>query len=246
MQIMAVAIIPVAVSVHSIVSFDFSMATVPMWHSTIFGPYFVAGAIFSGIAALIIAMAVLRRTLHLEAYLHPVHFDNLSKLLLLMSLLWGYFVFSERLTVWYGNEPSEMAVFWATQRGAYAPLYWTMVVCNFVIPLTILSFKRLRKLPGILVASCAVLVGMWLERFLIIVPSLAHKQLPYSWGRYSPRPTEILIMIATFAAMTLLYMLFSKFVPIIAIWEMKVGNQRHPPVPVASEDELAELWKARP
>src|SRR6058998_4162361 len=142
MQIMAIAIIPVAVSVHTIVSFDFSMAPVPMWHSTIFGPYFVAGAIFSGIAALILAMAVLRRFLHLEEYLHPVHFENLGKLLLMMSLLWAYFVFAERLTVWYGNEPSEMAVFWATQRGAYAPLYWTMVVCNFVIPLAILSIRR--------------------------------------------------------------------------------------------------------
>src|SRR3954470_8763577 len=141
MQIMAIAIIPVAVSVHTIVSFDFSMAIVPMWHSTIFGPYFVAGAIFSGIAALIIAMAALRKFLHLEAYLHPVHFENLGKLLLMMSLLWGYFVFAERLTTWYGNGPSEMAVFWATQRLSYAPLYWTMVVCNFVIPFSILSIK---------------------------------------------------------------------------------------------------------
>src|SRR5437868_3414659 len=98
MQIMAIAIIPVAVSVHTIVSFDFSMAPVPMWHSTIFGPYFVAGAIFSGIAALIIAMAGIRRFLHLEAYLHPLHFENLGKLLLMMSPLWGYFIFNERLT----------------------------------------------------------------------------------------------------------------------------------------------------
>ena len=143
MQIMAIAIIPVAVSVHTIVSFDFSMAPVPMWHSTMFGPYFVAGAIFSGIAGLIIAMAALRKFLHLEDYLHPVHFQNLGKLLLLMSLLWAYFVFAERLTPWYGNESSEMAVFWQTQRGSYAPLYWTMVVCNFVIPFTILSLKKL-------------------------------------------------------------------------------------------------------
>src|SRR5213076_654203 len=92
MHFMAIAIIPIAVSVHTIVSFDFSMAVVPMWHSTIFGPYFVAGAIFSGIAALIIAMAALRNVLHLERYLHPVHFENLGKLLLLMSLLWTYFV----------------------------------------------------------------------------------------------------------------------------------------------------------
>src|SRR4026209_2834835 len=110
MSIMAVAIIPVAVSVHTIVSFDFSMAPVPMWHTTIFGPYFVAGAIFSGIAALLIAMAGLRQGLHLEEYLHPLHFENLGKLLLMMSLLWGYFVFAERLTIWYGNGTAEIAV----------------------------------------------------------------------------------------------------------------------------------------
>src|SRR4029077_20631554 len=96
MQIMRIAFIPAPVSVHRIVSFDFSMAPVPMWHSTIFGPYFVAGAIFSGIAALIIAMTLLRKFLHLEDYLHPVHFHNLGKLLLMMSLLWSYFVFAER------------------------------------------------------------------------------------------------------------------------------------------------------
>src|SRR4030095_13107177 len=111
MHIMALVILPVAVSVHTIVSFDFSMAVVPMWHSTIFGPYFVAGAIFSGIAALIVVMAVLRKALKLERYLQPLHFQNLGKLLLLMSLLWGYFVFNERLTTWYGNSPHEMTVF---------------------------------------------------------------------------------------------------------------------------------------
>src|SRR3989475_5918480 len=122
------------------------MAPVPMWHSTMFGPYFVAGAIFSGIAALIIAMAGLRRFLHLEEYLHPVHFENLGKLLLMMSLLWTYFVFAERLTTWYGNEPSEMAVFWTTQRLNFAPLYWAMVVCNFVIPFPLLAIKKLRTI----------------------------------------------------------------------------------------------------
>ena len=226
MSIMAIAIIPVAVSVHTIVSFDFSMAPVPMWHSTMFGPYFVAGAIFSGIAGLIIAMAALRKFLHLEEYLHPLHFQNLGKLLLLMSLLWAYFVFAERLTIWYGNEPSEIAVMNVTQRGSFAPLYWTMVVCNFVIPFTILSLKKLRTITGCVIASFGVLIGMWLERFLIVVPSLGHKYLPYSWGVYRPRPVEIMITISTFAAMTLLYVLFSKLVPIISIWEMKAGQ--HP------------------
>ena len=101
-------------------------------------------------------------------------------------MLWGYFVFNERLTVWYGNEPHEMAVFWATQRGEYAPLYWTMVMCNFVIPFVILANVYTRTIAGCVVASFGVVIGMWLERFLIIVPSLAHKQLPYSWGTYGP------------------------------------------------------------
>ena len=245
MRIMAIAIIPVAVSVHTIVSFDFSMAPVPMWHSTIFGPYFVAGAIFSGIAALIIAMAILRRFLRLQEYLHPLHFNNLGKLLLMMSLLWAYFVFAERLTVWYGNEPSEMAVFQATQTGPFAPLYWAMIVCNFVIPFSILSLRRLRTISGCVIASCAVLVGMWLERFLIIVPSLGYKYLPYSWGSYSPRPVEIIITVSTFAAMGLLYALFLKFVPIISIWELKVGM--HPARAVTSEQagEATAPWRTQ-
>jgi molybdopterin-containing oxidoreductase family membrane subunit len=193
-----------------------------------FGPYFVAGAIFSGIAGLIIAMAALRKFLHLEEYLHPVHFQNLGKLLLMMSLLWGYFVFAERLTVWYGNESAEVAVLRVTQKGSFAPLYWTMVVVNFVIPVSILSIKKLRTITGCVIASFGVLVGMWLERFLIVVPSLGHKFLPYAWGTYRPRPVEIMITISTFAAMTLLYVLFSKFVPIISIWEMKAGEHPSP------------------
>src|SRR5437763_1275801 len=236
MQIMAIAIIPVAVSVHTIVSFDFSMAPVPMWHSTIFGPYFVAGAIFSGIAGLIIAMAGLRKFLHLEEYLHAVHFENLGKLLLMMSLLWTYFVFAERLTGWYGNQPSEMTVFWQTQRLNFAPLYWTMITANFIIPVIVLSFRKTRTIAGCVVASFGVVVGMWLERFLIIVPALSHKYLSYSWGHYRPRTPEILLLISTFGAMVLLYVLFSKVVPIISIWAMQIGE--HPQL--AQQPESAD------
>src|ERR1700704_6718540 len=168
---MDISIIPAAVSAHTIVSFDFSMALVPIWHATIFGPYFVAGAIFSGIAGLIIAMAALRKFLHLEEYLHPIHFENLGKLLLMMSLLWAYFVFAERLTVWYGNESAEVAVLRVTQKGSFAPLFWTMVVCNFVIPFTILSLKKLRTIAGCVIASFGVLIGMGLERFPIVRPA---------------------------------------------------------------------------
>lgn len=230
MHIMAIAVIPVAVSVHSIVSWDFAMAPVPMWHSTIFAPYFVAGAIFSGIAALILAMALLRKFLHLEEYLLPIHFENLGKLLLVMSLLWFYFVFAERLTGWYGNESAEMAVFWLTQRGSFAPLFWTMVFCNFLIPFPILAIKKFRTITGTAIASATVVVGMWLERFLIIVPSLSRKYLAYSWGTYRPTWVEITITVGTFAAMALLYMLFSKVVPIISVWELKAGPREaaHP------------------
>ncbi len=234
MHVMAIVIIPVAVSVHTIVSWDFAMAPVPMWHSTIFGPYFVAGAIFSGIAGLIIAMAFLRKVLGLEEYLLPIHFDYLGKLLLTMCLIWAYFVFSERLTVWYGNESAEMAVFWSTQRGAFAPLFWTMVLCNFIIPFPLLAIKKIRNtITGVVIASWAIVVGMWLERFLIIVPSLSHKYLPYAFGSYRPTWVEITILAGSNAAMGLLYILFSKFVPIIAIWELKVGS--HKPVLVRKQ-----------
>jgi Ni/Fe-hydrogenase subunit HybB-like protein len=226
MHTMAIVIIPVAVSVHSVVSWDFAMAPVPMWHSTIFAPYFVAGAIFSGIAGLIVAMAFLRKFLHLEEYLQPLHFDNLGKLLLMMVLLWVYFTVSERLTTWYGNQSDEMAVFWLTQRGSFAPLFWLMVFCNFLIPFPLLAIKKLRTITGTVIASSTIIVGMWLERFLIIVPSLAHKYLPYSWGTYRPTWVEITITAGTFAGMAMLYLLFAKFVPIISMWELKVGLQQ--------------------
>jgi molybdopterin-containing oxidoreductase family membrane subunit len=227
MHIMAIAIVPVAVSVHTIVSWDFSMTLVPMWHSTIFGPYFVIGAIFSGIAALILTMALLRKFLHLEEYLRPLHFNNLGKLLLTTSLLWFYFTFAERLTTWYGNSPSEMDVFWSSIRQNFAPIFWTMVVCNFVIPVPILSVKKFRTITGTAIASSTIIIGMWLERFLIIVPALDHKYLRFAWGTYRPTWVEDTLMASSFGMMALLYLLFSKAVPMIPIWELKVGLQPH-------------------
>jgi molybdopterin-containing oxidoreductase family membrane subunit len=143
-----------------------------------------------------------------------------------MSLLWGYFTFNERLTVWYGNGAAEVNSFLSTQKGSFAPLYWTMVICNFVVPVILLGIRQLRRMSTFVIASLCVCVGMWLERFLIVVPSLGHKYLPYSWSYYRPRPNEIFITVATFAAMMLLYTLFAKFVPIISIWEMKAGDHQ--------------------
>ena len=219
MKLMASIILAVAVSVHTVVAFDFSMSVAPTWHSTIFGPYFVVGAIFSGIAALIIAMVIIRNAMHLERYLTPHHFNNLAKLLLLMSLLWLYFTLAENLTVWYGNEPNEMDVFGARVRGNFAVYFWAMLTCNFVVPFVLLGIRRLRSITTATIASVTVLIGMWLERFLIIIPTLSFGRLPSSWGRYAPTWVEISITCATFCTMAALYLVFSKLFPIVSVWE---------------------------
>jgi Ni/Fe-hydrogenase subunit HybB-like protein len=221
MHRMAGMILAVAVSVHTVVAWDFSMAVAPLWHSTIFGPYFVTGAIFSGIAALLVAMAIIRKLLHLEAYVLPVHFDNLGKLLFLMSLLWFYFTVSENLTTWYGNSPAEMNVFGSRVRGPFAPYFWLMVACNFVLPFLLLSSERVRSVRTVTIASVTVLVGMWLERYLIILPTLSYPRLTAATGFYKPTWVEISITLSTFAAMAMFYLIFCKLFPAIAVWEYK-------------------------
>jgi len=225
MKLTACIILAVAVSVHTVVAWHFALALAPMWHSTIFGPYFVAGAIFSGIAALILAMAILRKVLHLEFYLTKHHFNRLAKLLLLMSLLWLYFTMAENLTVWYGNDPKEMAVFGARTRAAYAPYFWTMVFLNFAVPFVLLGIRRLRTIANSVIASACVIAGMYLERFVIVVPTLANPRLPSAASFYRPTWVEVAITAATFAAMAMLFMIFAKLFPMIAVWEFKPHPQ---------------------
>jgi molybdopterin-containing oxidoreductase family membrane subunit len=222
---MAVMVIPIAVSVHTVVSYVFAMTIQPMWHSTIFGPYFVTGAIFSGIAGLLIAMVVIRKSCHLQAYLKPVHFNNLGLLLLVMSLLWFYFTFTENLTSFYGAEPSHLAVFYAKLTGPYAPYFWSMVFLCFILPVAILSNRKTRTIPGIFVVSCGVIVGMWLERYTIVLPTLINPRLPIERGTYTPSWVELAITAACFAAFILLYILFVKVFPIVSIWEIKEGKE---------------------
>jgi molybdopterin-containing oxidoreductase family membrane subunit len=224
--IMAVAVIPIAVSVHTVVSYVFAMTIQPMWHSTIFGPYFVTGAIFSGIAALIIAMYLIRRCYHLEAFLKPVHFNNLGLLLMVMSLLWFYFTFTENLTAFYGADPAHLKVFWAKFTGGYAPYFWAMILFCFVIPLAVLANKKTRTVTGTMIVSVFVIIGMWLERFTIVLPTLINPRLPYQRGVYHPSWIEFAVMAACFATFILLYILFTKFFPIISIWEIKEGKER--------------------
>jgi len=223
--IMMVLVIPIAVSVHTVISYIFAMTLQPGWHSTIFGPYFVVGAIFSGIAALMMVMITLRRIFHLERYLKQVHFDHLSKLLLVMSLLWFYFTFSEYLTAFFGHEPTEMRVFNYKFFGPYAPFFWGMVACNFLIPAPILAFRRTRTIPGIMVASIAVVIGMWLERLNIVVPSLANPRLPYPTGFYVPSLVEWGMFAGAIATFMLGFVVFARFFPLISIWEIQEGRQ---------------------
>jgi len=225
--VMAVAVIPIAVSVHSVLAWVFGMTLVPMWHSTIIGPYFVVGAIFSGMAALIIVMAILRKVLRLEAFMRPSHFNNLGLLLLVMSCVWAYFTFAEHLTTWYGNVPDEKAVFDARLYGEFAPLFWTMVAGCFVLPFPILAFKRTRTVSGTVLASVFVLAGMWLERFIIVVSSASFPRLAFNWdhGNYHPSLVEISMTAAECAAFALFFLVFVKLFPIVSIWEVKEGRE---------------------
>jgi molybdopterin-containing oxidoreductase family membrane subunit len=223
--IMAVLVIPIAISVHSVVSFVFSMTLQPAWHSTIFGPYFVVGAIFSGIAGLIVTMIIFRRAYGLQYYLKPIHFRYLGQLLLIMALLWFYFTFAEYLTGYYGAEPEELKVFWSKFSGPFWPFFWSMVLCNFVIPLLCLTSLRQHTVGKVLIASLSIIIGMWLERFIIVVPTLSFPRLPFPEGVYAPTWVEWGETAGSLGLFALFYLLFTKFFPIISIWEIREGRE---------------------
>jgi Ni/Fe-hydrogenase subunit HybB-like protein len=224
MRVLTIVVIPVAVSVHSIVSWDFGMTIVEGWRSSVFAPYFVIGAIYSGIAALITVLVLVRRALKLEEYLTLRHLDRMGKVLLAVSVIWFYMFWAGFLTDWYsGNanarELQEMHMF-----GEFAPLFWGMLAVNMVIPFLTLWFKRVRTSPALmLIITLLINVGMWVERFLIVVTSPMRNGLSYNWGSYWPRWPELAITAATFAAFALLYVVFSKALPLISLWETKEG-----------------------
>jgi molybdopterin-containing oxidoreductase family membrane subunit len=223
-NVLMVLVIPVAVSVHTVISYIFAMTLQAGWHSTIFGPYFVAGAIYSGIASLLIVMIVFRRVYHLERYLKPVHFANLSKLLLVMAIIWFYLTFSEYLTGFFGRQPAELDVMMFKLTGPYALPFWLMILLNFAVPAIALSRERFRTIPVILLVSIGVVAGMWLERLIIVVPSLAMPYVDFPSHPYWPSIAEISIFAAAVAAFCLGFMLFAKFFPLISIWEIEEGR----------------------
>ncbi len=238
--IMAVLIIPIAVSVHTVVSWIFAMTLRVGWHSTIFGVYFVAGAILSGIATIILAMAVFRRAYHLERWIKPLHFRNLGLMMLVMELVLIYFTLSEYLTAAYGSESADSAWLSSLAFGPYAFLFWGMVAGGFLAPVLILALTRVRSVAWLVVAAVCVNVGMWFERLLIVVPAMATPQMPVAWGTYTPTWVEWSITAGAIAGFALLYAVFSKLFPLVSIWEVSEEAPATEPAAHPSGEEVAQ------
>ncbi|MBI4659909.1 MAG: polysulfide reductase NrfD [Verrucomicrobia bacterium] len=226
---MAVIIIPVAVSVHTVVSWIFGMTLRPGWHSTIFGPYFVIGAIFSGTAAIITAMAIFRRAYHLENFLTDRQFQNLGRLMLALNLLYIYFTLSEYLTTWYGSETAEQRLIDLLMgRGAYGIAFWSWAVfCLFLPAVLVMWPKKNTLITRLVVASLLINIGMWIKRYLIIVPTLMTPYIPPeaagSAPQYFPTWVEWTVTAGGLATFLLLFTLFAKLFPIISVWETVEG-----------------------
>jgi molybdopterin-containing oxidoreductase family membrane subunit len=218
---LAVLIIPLAVSVHSIVSWDFALSLVPGLHQTIFAPYFVVGAIYSGTAGIVTVMFVLRKYMNFEHYITKVHFDNLGKLLLLLSLLWTYINMLELFTGWYSGTSTEYEQLKYKLFGFYAPLYWEMILFCAVAPLLLISERFRTSFVPMLILSIAINIGMYTERFLIVATTLSRQYLPDAWGVYVPSLVEISIMVGSLAMFVTLFLLFVKIFPSVSLYEVK-------------------------
>jgi Ni/Fe-hydrogenase subunit HybB-like protein len=212
---------PLVLSVHSVVSWDFAMALVPGWHSTLFAPFFVDGAIFSGFAMVVVLIVPMRFFFRLHAYVTDRHLDYMAKLILATGLVLTYFYVCEIFTAYYSGDHFEKAsLFWKVTK-SYAWALWTMYFCNCIAPL-ILFWRRARtSIPILYTVSILVLIGMWFERFNIIVPSLAHDFYPYTWGIYVPSATDSMIVVGSFAFFFLLFLAFIRVMPSLSIVEVK-------------------------
>ena len=218
----AVLVIPLAVSVHSIVSWDFAMSTVPGLHHTIFAPYFVCGAIYSGTAGIVTVMWMLRRFMGFGRYIGQLHIDNLSKLLLVLSLIWTYINICEMFTGWYSGTSFEYeAILYRIKDGPFAWLYWEMITFCAVVPLALFSRRIRTNWNVMLVISILINIGMLTERFVIVASSLPRKFLPDVFGVYFPSLVEISITVGSFAIFTTLFLIFVKVFPAVSIYEVK-------------------------
>jgi Ni/Fe-hydrogenase subunit HybB-like protein len=222
MVLLAALATPLVISVHSVVSLDFSISQLPGWHSTIFPPYFVVGAIYSGFAMVLLLMLPLRRAYRLEDIITKRHLDAMAKLLLAMALMLTYAYVVELFLAWYSNDPHERFTFlFERPFGTYALLYWIMILCNVVTP-QLFWWKRCRtSVPVLFAASGMILAGMWLERFIIIVASLHRDFLPSSWHFYRPTWVDLGLIGGSVGLFGMLFLLFVRFIPFVAISEVK-------------------------
>ena len=212
---------PLVVSVHSVVSFDFSVAIIPGWHTTIFPPYFVAGAIYSGFAMVLTLAIPLRAAYHLEDFITMRHLENMATVMLATGLIVAYGYVFEFFTAWYSDNKYELFLSLNRAGGPYAYWYWTLITCNIIVP-QLLWFSRVRRNVVVLfVLALVVNVGMWLERFIIVVTSLHRDFLPSSWGMYSPTRWDWAIFVGTLGLFVALLFLFIRFLPMISIFEMR-------------------------
>lgn len=217
---------PLVVSVHTIVSWDFATSVIPGWHTTIFPPYFVAGAIFSGMAMVLTLMIIARKAMGLEAYINLRHLDVMSKLVITTGSIVGLAYLTEFFTAQYGDNPYEQFVFLNRAAGPFAWSYWTMVSCNVIIP-QLLWFRKIRhNWTLVFIISIFVNIGMWFERFVIIVTSLHRDYLPASWASYRPTSIEIATLIGSFGLFFTAFLVFCRVLPVIAMAEIK-GVLKH-------------------
>ncbi|MHA2365748.1 MAG: NrfD/PsrC family molybdoenzyme membrane anchor subunit [Candidatus Hodarchaeales archaeon] len=225
-SIMTLIIIPIAIAVHTAVSWIFSMTWRPGWHSTIFGPYFVVGAVFSGIATILIAMAIFRKFYNLDDFITEEHFQKLSLLLLVFALLYLYFTISEYLTIGYTNWKEDASILGEIFYGQFAWIFWTFFIAGLMIPIMLLIIPRTRTIKGIVFASILVNFGMWLKRYIIIIPTASAPIISGDWVVYTPTWVELVITITGFVILVFLMGVFSKVFPIISIWEVYESNEK--------------------
>jgi molybdopterin-containing oxidoreductase family membrane subunit len=212
---------PLVLSVHTIVSFDFAVAQVPGWHATIFPPYFVAGAIYAGFAMVLTLTIPLRKFYGLEDFITDRHLRNMAKVMLATGLIVAYGYMMEAFFGWYSANQFERFMIWNRMTGPYWPYYWVLILCNIVTPQFIWIKKVRHSTIALFIISLVVGVGMWLERFVIVVTSLHRDFLPSSWGMYTPSVWDWSMFIGTIGLFLTLLFLFIRFLPIISIFEMR-------------------------
>jgi molybdopterin-containing oxidoreductase family membrane subunit len=227
--ILAALSTPLVLSVHSIVSFDFAVSQVPGWHTTIFPPYFVAGAIFSGFGMVLTLLIPLRALFSLHDIITTRHIELMCKVILATGSIVGYAYGMEFFIAWYGGSPYELYAFKNRAFGPYWWAYWSMITCNVISPHLFWS-RTLRTSPVFVwFVSIVVNIGMWFERFVIIVTSLHRDYLPSSWGYFTPSWVDVFTFVGSFGLFMTLFLLFIRFLPVIAISEVKAVTPQADP-----------------